>query len=165
MSEILRIGCYSAPDGQREVAVFEFRNPAIDNDGRVFICSGFDDLEVGLDTGETVFVKALGLGVNMPARSASGAQELGISVDNVLGLAYPNIKAAEKSGEPLQVIHYAYMAPDFTRPIGRPNRATVVNGEMVGGTLQMRAAYRDLINYAFNRETFDFTRFPGLKYT
>ncbi len=156
--------CASAPAGIIKIPTLELRQRRFDNNGRFFLCVGFENITARLETGEWVEFIACGMDVALPAKNATGRQDLGFAIDNVLGHAYRNIRAALEDIEPMELIHRTYLSTNLTELYEPPNRATITEGEMSGGTLNINASYFDLINYLFCRDTYDLTRFPGLAY-
>ena len=57
-----------------------------------------------------------------------------------------------------------YLATDKTAPASRPLQFVVRDGSMRGGTIQINAAFFDLINTAWPRNFYTLDFAPGLKY-
>lgn len=164
MSELMETVCASAPAGIVRIATLELIHPEFENGGHIYLCVGFDNITATLETGEVVEFIACGMDVALPAKNATGRQDLGFAIDNVLGRAYRNIRAALETSQPMELIHRTYLSTNLTELYEPPNRATITEGEMSGGTLNINASYFDLINYLFCRDTYDLNRFPGLAY-
>ena len=57
-----------------------------------------------------------------------------------------------------------YLASDKTAPASRPLKFVVRDGAMRGSTIQINAAFFDLINTAWPRNFYTLDFAPGLKY-
>lgn len=130
----------------------------------VFICAGFYNQTFTLEDGRVVTFLASGLDVSLPKRDNSGAQSLGIAIDNVLGTAQVLIDQAKAAGARITLTMRLYLESDPGAPAERPIVMPARTAEMSEGTIQLSGGYFDLINAAWPRRRFTLAEFPGLRY-
>ena len=80
------------------------------------------------------------------------------------GEAQQRIDAALDYGALVYLTFRHYLASDKTAPASRPLKFVVRDGSMRGGTIQINAAFFDLINTAWPRNFYTLDFAPGLKY-
>lgn len=130
----------------------------------LFICAGFDNQVFTLEDGRVVTFMASGLDVSLPKRDNSGAQSLGIAVDNVRGTAQQLIDQAKVAGARITLTMRLYLESDPGAPAERPIVMPARTAEMSETTVQLTGGYFDLINAAWPRRRFTLAEFPGLRY-
>lgn len=162
MSQLLEIVYASAPSDEVIIPTLEIKHQAFDAPIRT--CAGFENQTVTLETGETVTFQASGLDVSLPARNASGQQNLNFAIENVTGIAQNAIDAAMAEGGDIQVIYRTYLSSDLSTPAEPPLKMVLVGAEFEGSSVQVTASYQDIINTAWPRERYTVQFAPGLRY-
>lgn len=130
----------------------------------ILLAEGFDDQHCITEDGRQLTFKASGIGLSLPKKTNSGAQNLTFAIDNVTGEAQRKIDAALAAEAKVSLIFRVYLASDLTAPSDQVYRATVLNGKIKGSTVQVTAGFFDLINTAFPRDLYTATFAPGIRY-
>ena len=130
----------------------------------ILICSGFEDHTLTTEDARTLTFRAAGISVALPKRDTSGTQVLTFAIDNVTGEAQQRIDAALDAGALVHLTFRHYLESDKTAPASRPLKFVVRDGAMRGSTIQINAAFFDLINTAWPRNFYTLDFAPGLKY-
>jgi len=146
----------------------ELKNPSfvVENHpaGRILFCQGFDDISANLEDGEAVTFRASGFGVSLPKRTMKGKQDLQFQLDNVTGEALLAIRAAEASGEKIEVIYRVYSESDLTSPGEAPYKMVATSAKVNKNSVQIVAGFSDFVNRAWPRERYTPDFAPGLKH-
>jgi hypothetical protein len=153
----------SAPAAEVLIPTLEISHPSFAEPIRT--CAGFEDHTVTLEdsTTQATFV-ASGLDVSLPARNASGQQNLTFAIENVTGIAQDAIDRALEAGGEIRVIYRSYLASDLSEPAEPPLKMVLVGARFEGASLQVTASYMDIINQAWPRDRYTVDFAPGLKY-
>lgn len=130
----------------------------------VRICGGFEDQTVTLETAEAATFVAAGIDVSLPEKSNRGGASLNFAIDNVLGTAQQLLDQAFEAGEQVQMTYRTYLASDLSAPAEAPLKLIVRGGTMQGSSIQIQAAFFDLINTSWPRNLYTAEFAPGLKY-
>ncbi len=168
MSQILQTLYASAPVDDMPVQTLELIDPAFNvpgfAPGVIRIVQGYDDLALGLETGETVMFYRFPFSVSLPAKSIKGRQDLTFRVDGVTGEVLKAIEASKEAGNKTQVVFRVYALSDLTHPANPPVTMTAINAQAELNQVTITATFHDLVNKAwpFRRYTPSFA--PGLKY-
>jgi hypothetical protein len=160
MSQLLEI-VYASGGDDVIIPTLEIKHAAFEP---IRTCAGFDDQTVTLETGEEVTFIASGLDVSLPARNASGQQNLNFAIENVTGIAQRAIDDAMAAGGQIQIIYRTFLESDLSTPAEPPLRMVLVGAEFEGSAVQVTASYFDLINYAWPRDRYSTDFSPGLRY-
>jgi hypothetical protein len=128
------------------------------------ICNGFEDQTVTLETAASATFVAAGIDVSLPEKSNRGGASLSFAIDNVLGEAQSLLDQAFEEGEQVLLTYRAYLASDLSEPAEAPLKLIVRGGTMQGSTIQIQAAFFDLINTKWPRNDYTAGFAPGLKY-
>lgn len=163
MSKALEIVYASAPADEVPILTLEIKHPTFEG-GAIRTCNGFEDHICTLETGETVTFEASGLDVSLPARNASGRQNLTFAIENVTGRAERAIRDAQEAGGQIEVIFRTFLASDKSTPAEPPLKMVAVSPVFQGSALQVTASYADVIDYAWPRDRYTTSFSPGLKY-
>lgn len=145
-----------------EIPTLELSCPAWNES--IFICAGFYDQVFTLEDGRTVKFQASGLDVSLPKRDNSGAQSLGIAIDNVNGIAQERIDQAKAAQARITLTMRIYMESDPGAPAERPVVMPARTAQMEDVSIQLTGGYFDLINAAWPRRRFTLAEFPGIRY-
>lgn len=151
----------SAPAAEVLIPTLDISHPAI---SAIRVCAGFEDQTVTLETGQEATFVASGLDVSLPARNASGQQNLTFAIENVTGEAQRLVDDALDGGHTIRAVYREYLASDLSAPAAEPLRMVVVGAKMQGSTLQVTASYQDIIGRAWPRDRYNATDHPGLRY-
>ena len=128
------------------------------------VCTGYVDRLLTLeDDTEAEFI-AGPLSIKRPSKSASGQQNLSLSIANVTAQGQEAIEAALESGGEVPCIYREYLASDLSAPASNPYRMTLRGGTLQGIMIQIEAGYFDLLNTQWPRDRYTAERFPGLRY-
>lgn len=130
----------------------------------ILICNGFADQECTLETAETVTFVAAGIDVSLPEKSNRGGASLIFAIDNVLGEAQQRIDEAVESGATVFLTYRVFLDTDKSAPASSPLRLIVRGGVINKGTVQLQAAFFDLINTRWPRDLYTAEFAPGLLY-
>jgi len=160
---MLSITYASAPTGDVQISTLEVVHPSFP---AIRTCSGFVDQSVTLETGEEATFQASMLDVSLPARDATGQQNLQFAIENVTGIAQNAIRSVIDSDDPdpVTVIYRMYLSSDLSEPAEPPLRMVLVAPDFQGASTQVVCSYLDIINTATNRDRYTTDFAPGLKY-
>lgn len=158
---ILSVVYASAPAAEVLIPTLEIKHPAIST---IRTCAGFEDHALTLEGGEDALFRGSGLDVSLPARNASGQQDLAFAIENVTGIAQDAIDRAMQSGGEIRVIYREYLASDTAAPAAPPLRMVLTDARFKGSMVQVTASYMDIINRAWPRERYTAEFAPGLRY-
>lgn len=161
MSQLLERVYASAPSDEVIIPTLEIRHPAIDT---IRTCAGFENQAVTLEDDSQVTFLASGLDVSLPARNASGQQNLTFAIENVTGIAQNAIDEAMQAGGDIRVIYRTYLASDLSAPAEPPLNMSLIGAEFEGSSVQVTASYQDIISQAWPRERYSTDWAPGLRY-
>lgn len=130
----------------------------------LLLCNGFENHTCITEDARTLTFLASGIQVALPKKNTSGTQILTFGIDNVTGEAQQLIDAALEAGEMVRLIFRHYLSTDKTAPAENPLRFVVRDGTMEGASIQINAAFFDMINTAWPRNFYTPTFAPGLRY-
>lgn len=130
----------------------------------ILLAEGFEDQHCITEDGRALTFKASGIGLALPKKTNSGAQNLTFAIDNVSGEAQAKIDAALEAEKKVFLTFRVYLASDLSAPSDQVYRATVLSGKIKGATVQVTAGFFDLINTAFPRDQYTVSFAPGVKY-
>jgi len=133
-------------------------------DSPILLAEGFEDQHCITEDGRALTFKASGIGLALPKKTNSGAQNLTFAIDNVSGEAQAKIDAALEAEKKVFLFFRVYLASDLTAPSDQVYRATVLSGKIKGATVQVTAGFFDLINTAFPRDLYTINFAPAIKY-
>lgn len=133
-------------------------------DSPILLAEGFEDQHCITEDGRALTFKASGIGLALPKKTNSGAQNLTFAIHNVSGEAQAKIDAALEAEKKVFLFFRVYLASDLTAPSDQVYRATVLSGKIKGATVQVTAGFFDLINTAFPRDLYTINFAPAIKY-
>jgi len=150
--------------GGTEVVIptLELTCPAWDNP--ILLCNGFEDQTCTTEDDRTLTFVAVAIAVALPKKNTQGTQVLNFAIDNVTGEAQRLIDLALDSGERVHLTFRHYLSSDLSAPAEPPIRFVVKDGAMEGSTLNVSAAFFDMINTAWPRNFYTADFAPGIKY-
>lgn len=152
----------SAPDDVVLIPTIEITAPSFAEPIRN--CTGFEDIEVGLDGGGMATFIASGLDVALPTKDESGQQNLVFAIENVTGEAQAVIDTALENGEVIELIYRLYLSDDLSQPAETPRRMVIIDASFSASQVQVTASYNDIINRAWPRRRYTPDFAPGLRY-
>lgn len=158
---LLAVVYASAPSDQVIIPTLEISHPSIET---IRLCSGFEDQVLTLENGDEVTFEASGIQIALPKRDTSGQQNLTFAIEGVSGIAQQRIDAALEAGGPVTITYRTYLSSDPSAPAEPALVMTLVAGTFEGSTVQLQAAYYDLLSYAWPRERYSAEFSPGIKY-
>lgn len=130
----------------------------------ILLCNGFEDHVCTTEDARVLTFRASGIAVALPKRDTAGTQILKFAIDNVTGEAQGLIDQALESGAMVHLIFRHYLASDKSAPAANPLRFVVRDGALKGSSVQINAAFFDLINTAWPRRFYTLDFAPGLAY-
>jgi len=130
----------------------------------LLLCNGFENHTCTTEDARTLTFVASGIQVALPKRNTSGTQLLTFAIDNVTGEAQRLIDTALDAGALVHLTFRHYLSTDKTAPAEQPLKFVVRDGAMEGSTLQVNAAFFDMVNTAWPRHFYTPSFAPGLRY-
>ena len=152
----------SAPASKVLIPTLEITSASFDP---IRICAGYDDITATLESsGAQVVFYAGALSISLPEKNTTGQQVLNFAIDNVTGIAQQSIDAAIEAGNTITVTYRVYTNDDLYEPQETPIVMTLVGATFTSSTVQVQAAYFDLLNFAWPRLRYTLEFSPGLAY-
>lgn len=130
----------------------------------LLLCNGFEAHTCTTEDARTLTFQPSGIQVALPKRNTSGTQILTFAIDNVTGEAQRLIDTALEAGALVRLTFRHYLSSDKTAPAEQPLKFVVRDGTMEGATLQVNAAFFDMVNTAWPRHFYTPDFAPGLRY-
>ena len=158
---ILERAYASAPTDQALIRTLEITPAGADP---IRVCAAFEDLDLTLETAETVTFRGAHMDLAEPSKNTSGQQTLKFAFANATAEAQDTIEAALESGEPVTVTFRVYLSSDTTAPANKPVVMTMTGGTFEGLMVQVEASYYDLLNTQWPRLRYTASFAPGLRY-
>ncbi len=159
----IEIAYASAPADDPIIHTLQLINPDFEV-GEFCLCSGFDDLVMGLESGEQKNFLAMGLGIQLPERSITGREDLSFGIGNITGYTRQQMLKAKNGGQETTLIYRPYLASDFSSPAQKPLTMTVVGYADDRQTATISASFRDLMDRRWPSVLFTPQKYPGVKY-
>lgn len=130
----------------------------------LLICNQFFDFTGTTEDGRTLTFIATAFDPSLPKRDNSGAQTLGVAIDNVTGEAQRRIDQANEAAAPIRMTLRTFLESDPSAPAEPPLYLDALAAEIEGPTIQFTAGYFDLIDTAWPRFRYTDEFSPGVKY-
>lgn len=130
----------------------------------LLICNQFFDFTGTTEDGRTLTFIASAFDPSLPDKDNSGAQTLGIAVDNVTGEAQRRIDMANEAGATINITLRTFLESDPSAPAEPPYYLDALVAEIEGPTTQFTAGYFNLIDTAWPRRRYTQDFSPGVKY-
>lgn len=130
---------------------------------RIFICTGFSQRTIQLETLEEVTALPAPFKFSLPTQSSSGAAELSLDIENVDGSVVAFINAAKITGQPVEIRYRNYIEGTATPQNPRPLELTLVSAQATLNGVNFRASIADFVNRSFPNAFYSFALFPGLR--
>lgn len=143
------------------LCTLELSNPAWPEIFR--ICTGFDDVECGIEDGTIVTFKAVQLAISLPARGTE-SQTLTFGVDNISGAIDPLTDLARDNLTKTTAIYRQYSMSDLSAPDERRLKMSVKGIVTKAGQAQIQCGYLDLFSLRFTRDRQDDSFSPAMRY-
>ncbi|WP_395609590.1 DUF1833 family protein [Pseudomonas sp. B22129] len=134
-----------------------------DGSAHHFLTDGFEDLEVGLETGGLAMFKACGISIALPKRGSDGKQDLKFALCNIDGSVSGFLRAALKDRREINMVYREYISTDLVHP-SKILRYKVKNGSVTATEAQIVAGYFNLLETLWLRYNYIGTLFPGMRY-
>lgn len=125
---------------------------------------GYEDLILGTEDDRTLLFIAAPMTIEYPKKTNEPNQSLRFAIDNVTGEAQRRIDLAVEAEALVRMTFRRYLNTDLTLPSEPPFSATALGGGVQGTVLTINAGFRDLLNYAWPRDTYNLNLTPGLAY-
>jgi hypothetical protein len=133
-------------------------------DAPILLCNGYENHTCTTEDDRVLTFVASGIAIALPKKGTQCTQVLNFAIDNVTGEAQKLIDQAIESGERVTLIFRHYLSSDLSAPAEPPYRFVVREGGMEGSTLNVSAAFFDMINTAWPRNFYTADFAPGIKY-
>ena len=159
----IEIAYASAPADDPIIHSLQLINPDFDT-GEFCLCSGFDDLDMGIESGEQKQFLAMGLGIQLPERSITGREDLSFGIGNITGYTRQQMLKAKNGGHDTTLIYRPYLASNLFGPARGPLSMTVVNYTDNRQTATLSASFRNLMDRRWPSVLFTPQKYPGVKY-
>lgn len=130
----------------------------------LLICNQFFDFTGTTEDGRTLTFIASAFDPSLPDKDNSGAQTLGIAVDNVTGEAQRRIDMANEAGATINMTLRTFIESDPSAPAEPPYYLDALAAEIEGPATQFTAGYFNLIDTAWPRRRYTQDFSPGVKY-
>lgn len=150
--------------GGREVVIPTLEIACAAWDEPILLCNGFEDHVCITEDARELTFTAAPIEVALPKRNTSGTQTLTFAIGNVSGIAREKIEQALDTGEMIRLTLREFLDTDKSAPAGAPLKFVVRDVTMERATVQVTAAFFDLINTAWPRMFYTPDFAPGLKY-
>lgn len=173
LNDALKQTYASAPAHAIELNTLELRHPAFrDDDGNnvplrvVANTEGFygtleDDAPV--NAGEKVLFSAVAFELGLPEISPQGVPEVSVSIDNVSGEIWGQIREATKTNAKTELTYRPFLAHDSDTPqVSTPLTLTVNSASVSVETITFKASVADIANKAFPRAVYSAQKYPAL---
>jgi hypothetical protein len=134
-----------------------------DGVARHFLTNGFEDLEVGLETGGLATFLACGITIALPKRGSDGKQDLKFALCNIDGSVSGFLLKALKEGREINLVYREYISTDLTYP-SKILRFKVKNGSVTATEAQIVAGYFNLLETLWLRHNYTGDVAPGMRY-
>jgi hypothetical protein len=151
----------SAPTDQVRIRTLEIKPAGVDP---IRVCAAFEDMELTLETSETVTFTGAHMEIAEPVKNTSGQQSLRFAFANVTAEAQKAVEAALESGQPVSVIYRVYLSGDTSAPAYRPAQMTMVGGTFDDLMMNVEAGYFEILNQAWPRKRYTTEIAPGIRY-
>jgi hypothetical protein len=158
---MIKIAYASAPANQALIRTLEIKPEGAEP---IRVCAAFEDLDLALETGETVTFRGTHMDLAEPSKNTSGQQSLKFAFANVTAEAQETVEEALESGQPVTVTYRVYLSSDTSAPANKPYIMTMTGGTFEGLMVQVEASYYDLLNTAWPRLRYTAEFAPGLRY-
>lgn len=130
----------------------------------LYLCAGFFDQVLTLETGQVVTFQASGLDATLPKKDNQGTQVLGVAIDNVRGEAQRRLDAAKAVSAKVFMTYRLYLESDPSAPAERPMTLEVLSFSAQGPTVELQGGYFNMVGSAWPRFRYTSDFAPGIKY-
>lgn len=125
---------------------------------------GYEDLMLGTEDGRTLLFTAAPMTIEYPRRTNEPSQTLRFAIDNVTGEAQRRVDMAVDASAEIRMTFRRYLNTDLTLPSEPPFSAIGLGAGVKGTVLTVSAGFKDLLNWAWPRDTYNLNLVPGLEY-
>lgn len=129
-----------------------------------FVCTGFRDQLLTLETGQVQLHRAINLGIALPAKDNKGNQTLNFATDNTTGAVSDLVDLATESQQPVTVVYRTYLSNNKLAPSEKPYRMSLLGGELQGVIANLQCGYFNILTTAYPRRYLTADYAPGLRY-
>lgn len=161
LSEAIKEAYASAPS---DVAVFEtleISHPVIFE--TIYLVKNREDLEMTLETAETVTFEAAGFRMSLPAAGDNGVQELTLAFDNVDRRISNFLNEAKNFGSPVTIKYRPYLSNDLSTPqLSTPLVLSLTDIRVTVFEITGKATFADMLNKRFPTQLYTRSRFPSV---
>ncbi len=129
----------------------------------IYLVKNLEDLELTLETAETVTFIACGFKMALPPSDDAGLQNLSLTMDNVDLRISSFIRTVKGSKEPVRVTYRPYLSSDPSQPQTDPCLQLVLSDISLNlFEASGKATFADVINKKFPSDKYTRSRFPSL---
>jgi hypothetical protein len=156
-----------ASNTETPLITLEFLHSALSG-GALRLVQGYYDIEATLEDASTVTFSASGIGVELPANSVEGKQELKLQIDNVSNLVWTEIKAivtANRTTQERVTCKYRpFLESDLSAPAGATYSLNVTRAIVNRNQANIMATYVPVPAISYPSKRYYSSIYPGVKY-
>ncbi|HBL7061453.1 TPA: DUF1833 family protein [Klebsiella oxytoca] len=130
-----------------------------------YLCEGYEDILATTEEGNAVIFKACAIAFSLPARNEDGTQNLKFTLCNIDGVVSTAIRSAIDTITTASIIFRKYISTDLSAPAEPPYILPVKGGSWTPLAVNITAGFKNVLDYAWPRDRYTLTYFPGLRYT
>lgn len=130
-----------------------------------YLCEGYENITAVTEEGVTVTFMACAIVLSLPARNEDGTQDLKFMLCNIDGVVSTAIKSTIDTLSSASIIFRKYISSDLTAPAEPPYIMPVKGGSWTPLTVNVTAGFKSMLDYAWPRDRYTLTYFPGLRYS
>lgn len=161
LTDAIKEAYASAPSNDAVFETIQLSHPSIAED--IFLVRNRTDLELTLETSETVTFKACGFGMSLPKKGDSGLQELNLSIDNVDRRISDFLNTAKNFTTKVSVTYRPYLQSDPSQPQMDPPLVLCLSDVKVDlFQCTGKASFADLLNKKYPSQNYTRKKFPSL---
>ncbi|ANF87132.1 ArsR family transcriptional regulator [Pseudomonas antarctica] len=134
-----------------------------DGSVRHFLTNGYEDLEVGLESGLLARFIACSISVALPKRGSDGKQDLKFALCNIDGSVSGFLRAALRERREINLVYREYISTDLSYP-SKILRYKVKSGSVTATEAQIVAGYFNLLETLWLRYNYTGDFAPGMRY-
>lgn len=154
---------YMNPAGEVILPVIELTSAAWPAQPIVLV-RDYQDHTIVTEDNRTLVAMASGLGIALPKRDASGAQNITFALDGVRGEATRLLREANEMGVQINLTYREYLYSDLTDPVGDVFHFIVRNFAAEADQVEITAGLFDMIDMRWPRWIYDSNTAPCLEY-
>ncbi|EPL2278179.1 DUF1833 family protein [Klebsiella pneumoniae] len=133
-------------------------------DQNYWLTSGWDNVSVTLENGQTATFEGCAIDIALPARNADGTQDLKFAISNIDGEVSGAIDKLLDEMKSATLTFRRYISTDLSAPAAAPYTLDVKSGSWTQTSVQVTAGYMNILKTAWPRNRYNLAEHPGLRY-